>query len=163
MSIELIKTTQKSSKFLLTVCPDKKISSIYLNHAKGCNSWFSRKAVSILFISKHTQGGANLVPVAVPEICCLICPLNSKYLFFRTKSVILISSLVGIVCCFLLSTTSLWAFNPVSCDMLGYKPTTPAVAKIAFSGIEPKFRAFFINSYESLMYHHPFYIKGFMW
>ena len=43
--------------------------------------------------------------------------------------------------------------------MLGYKPVT----KIAFSGIEPKFRIFFIKSSESLMYDHFFYTKGHKW
>ena len=81
VSMELIKTTPKILKllkFLLTMCPDKKISSIYLNHTKGCISWVSRNTVSILSITNTRKVGANLVPTAVPEICCLICPLNSK-------------------------------------------------------------------------------------
>ena len=159
--MELIKTTQKSLKFLLTMCPDKKMQSIYLNYTKGGNSCVSRKAVSILSINRHAYGGANLVPILVPDICSLICPLNSKQLFFRTKSAILISLLVGILCCSLLSSTSLRAFNPVSCGMLGYKPTTSVLTKIAFWGIEPNFRVFFIKSPESLIYDHPLCIKSF--
>ena len=46
-------TMQKGLKFLLPMCPDKKILSIYLNYTKGYNSWVSRKAVSILSINKH--------------------------------------------------------------------------------------------------------------
>ena len=42
------------------------------------------------------------------------------------------------------------------------KRTTPAVTKIAFSEIEPKFRVFFIKWPEYLMYEHPLSIKGFM-
>ena len=85
VSMEFMKTTQKALKFLLTMCPNRKISSVYLNHTKGCNSWVSRKAVSILSIDKHAYGEANLLPIAVPEICCLIWPLlnltrNSYYL-----------------------------------------------------------------------------------
>ena len=97
VSMELIKTTKKSLKFLLTIVQIKNIVNISKPH-QGCNSWISRKAVSIFFLRKHAYGGANLVPVAVPEICYLICLLNLKQLFFRTKSAILISSLVGIVC-----------------------------------------------------------------
>ena len=43
--MELInKTMQKS-----LMSPDKKKTlSVYLNHTKGCNSWVSRKAASIL-------------------------------------------------------------------------------------------------------------------
>ena len=143
------------------MCPDKKISkAIYLNHTKGCNFWVSRKAVSIFYINKQTQGGANLVPIAVLEICCLIYPLYSKKLFFRTKSAILISSLVG-MCFSVLSSTSLRAFNPASCGMLGYKPTTSAVTKLVFSVIEPKFCVFLIKSPESLMFDDLLCIKGF--
>ena len=137
--------------------------SIYLNHTKGCFSWVSRETVSILSINKHASGGANLVPIVVPEIRCLIYLLSSKQIFFRTKSTVLISSFVGIVCFSLLSSTSIRAFNPASCGMLGYKSTMFVVTKIAFSGIEPISCFFFITSPESLMYDHPLRIKGFKW
>ena len=42
----------------------------------------------------HAYGGANLIPMAVPEICGLQSPLNSKYLFLSTNSAILTRSLV---------------------------------------------------------------------
>ena len=65
-------------------------------------------------------------------------------------------SFLVIVSSSLLSSTSLRAFNPALCGMLGYKPTTSTVAKIAFSRIEPKLRVCFIKSLESLMYDdHP--------
>ena len=35
----------------------KKISSIYLNHTKGCNSWVSKKKNSLNFIHKQTRIG----------------------------------------------------------------------------------------------------------
>ena len=51
------------------MCSDeKKTSSIYPNNTKGCNSWVSKKAVSILSISKQAYGEANVVPIAVTDI-----------------------------------------------------------------------------------------------
>ena len=47
----------------------KNISSIYLNHNHGLTSSKSRKSFSISSINKHGYGGANLVPMDVPEIC----------------------------------------------------------------------------------------------
>ena len=52
--------------------------SMYLNHTKGYNCCVSRKLSKNLFMKRHAYGGANLVPVAVPETCCLILLLNSK-------------------------------------------------------------------------------------
>ena len=155
--MELIDTTHKKLNFLLTMCLDKKLSlaSMYLNHTEGCNTWLSRKAVSILSINKQASGGGKLGTNTVQEICCLICPLNSKKLFFRIKSAIPISSSVGIACSSLLSSIFLRAFNPALCGMLGDKLTTSAVSKIAFSSIEPKLLVFLIKSPDSLMYKHP--------
>ena len=44
----------------------------------------------------QAYGGANLVPIAVPEICWNVSLLNSKNLLLNTNSAILIKSSVGI-------------------------------------------------------------------
>ena len=74
----------------------------------------------------QAYGGANLVPIAAPEICCLISLLNSKKLLLRTNSANLTRSLAGIfeVC------ASYLVFNvkiPSFCCMLGHRPTTSAL------------------------------------
>ena len=76
--MELIRLRKKVWSSYSPCVQIKKISLRYLNHTKRCNSWVSRKAVSVLSINKHAYRGANLVPIAVPEIFCLIYPLNSK-------------------------------------------------------------------------------------
>ena len=57
----------------------------------------------------------------VPEICCLMLPLNSKKLLFKTNSAMFKRSSVGIF------FSCLSAFNPTSCGILGHNPTTSAV------------------------------------
>ena len=47
----------------------KNMSSIYLNYNHDLTVSDSRKSFSILSINKDAYGGANLVPMAVPEIC----------------------------------------------------------------------------------------------
>ena len=47
----------------------KNMSSIYLNYNHGLTISESRNVFSILSINKHACGGANLVLMAVPEIC----------------------------------------------------------------------------------------------
>ena len=103
---------------------------MYLNHTKGCNCCVSRKLVSNLSMKRHAYGGANLVPIAVPETCCLILLLNSKKLFFNTNPAILTKSSVGIHFLSCLSKASLRALKPASWGMLGYNPTTSAVTKV---------------------------------
>ena len=44
----------------------------------------------------QAKGGLNLVPIAVPDFCCLIYPSNSKKIFLRTYSAICSMSSVGI-------------------------------------------------------------------
>ena len=97
-------------------------------------------------------GGANLRPIAVPESCCLILLLNSKKLFFKTNSVIIAKSSVGIYFLSCLSKASLKAFKLASWGMLSYNPTTPAASKIAFSGMVLRFLVFFMKSPASLIY-----------
>ena len=46
------------------------MSSMYLNHAKGFKVCVPRNSVSTLSMKIHVYGGANLVPMAVSEICC---------------------------------------------------------------------------------------------
>ena len=44
---------------------------MYLSHTKGVTVCVSRKSISTLSMKTHAYGGANLVPMAVPEICYL--------------------------------------------------------------------------------------------
>ena len=55
----------------------------------------------------QAYGGANVVPIAVPEICWNMSLLNSKKLLLNTNSAILIKSSVGIFFKSLLSRASL--------------------------------------------------------
>ena len=130
----------------------KKISPMYLTHSKGCNCYVSRKIVSNLFMERYAYGGVNLplllVAFAVPKTCCSILLLNSKKLFFNTNSAILTKSSVRIDFLSYLSNASLRAFEPASCGMLGYNPTTSVVTKIALSGIMLRFLVFFMKSPE---------------
>ena len=50
----------------------------------------------------------------------------------------------------LLSKASLSAIKPTSHGILGYKPTTSAVTRMAFSGIETRLLIFLMKSPESL-------------
>ena len=73
--------------------------------------------------------GANLIPIAVAEISCLISMLNSKKLFLRTNSANLTRSSFGI---FEEDCSSNLLFNaeiPSLCGMLGYRPTTSTVTR----------------------------------
>ena len=56
----------------------------YLNHAKGCNCCVSRILASKFSMRKHAYGGTDLVPIAVPETCCLTLILNSEKLLFNS-------------------------------------------------------------------------------
>ena len=114
------------------------MSSIYLSQTQRFKFYVVKKSVSNLSINMHTYGGANFVPMAVPEICCFIFESNSKKLFFRTNLAICRRSSVAI----LLSSRSFNLANnassPSACGILGYKPTTSVVTNIAFSGNLPR-------------------------
>ena len=60
--------------------------SMYLRHTKGLTVCVSRKSIATLSMKIHAYGGANLVPMAVPEIFCLTFESNSKKLFLSTNS-----------------------------------------------------------------------------
>ena len=47
----------------------KKTSSIYRKHTKGCKNWRSSNLISRSFMKIDAYDGANLVPIAVAEIC----------------------------------------------------------------------------------------------
>ena len=79
------------------------MTSIYLHHNHGLTisesrkSFFKKKRQEfILSINKHAYGGANLVPMAVPEIYRMILVSNSKKLFFDINSAIPTKSVGGI-------------------------------------------------------------------
>ena len=55
----------------------KNILSIYRNHTKGCKCRPSGNLVSKSLMKIQAHGGANLAPIAVPEICCFILLPNS--------------------------------------------------------------------------------------
>ena len=61
----------------------------------GCNCCVLRNLASISSMKKQAQGGANLVLIAVPDICPEIFSLNSKQLFLRRNSGIEMFSSVG--------------------------------------------------------------------
>ena len=78
----------------------------------------------------HTYIGADLGPIAGPEICCLVSPLNSG-----TNLAILTRSDVEKDSLFPRAYSN--AFKPSSWGILGIKSTTSAVFKPALSGILP--------------------------
>ena len=43
---------------------------MYLSHTEGVTVCVSRKSISTLSMKTHAYGGANLVPMPLPEICC---------------------------------------------------------------------------------------------
>ena len=81
----------------------------------------------------------------------LTFPLNSKNLFYKTISGIFIRPSVFIDFCTLLSKATLKACNPFSQWMLGYKPATSAVTKIAPPGVFWKYFTLFTKSPESFI------------
>ena len=103
----------------------------------------------------YAQGGANFVPIAVPEICWYTLVSNSKKLFFKTSFAILIRFSVGISLRVLWSKASLSALKPDSWVMLGYNPTTSAVNCRASLGIS-MFLILLLKSLESLTHEAPF-------
>ena len=111
----------------------------------------------------HEYVVANLVPVAVPDICCLTILLNSKLLCCNTKRAILIRSSVLKELFSLLSKASFKAFNPASWRILGYRAIKSDVTETAPSGILYNSFIWFIKSPESLIYDLPFCIRGLRW
>ena len=97
------------------------MSSMYLSHIKGFKVCVSRKTISTLSMKIHAYGGANLVPMAVPEICCLTFESNSKILFLSTNSAMSTKSADGTFLSDLSSNFSYSALSPASRGILGYK------------------------------------------
>ena len=89
-----VKILEKKLMFFFTVCPNKNISLIYRYRTNGRYSCVLRKSVSNLSMKIQVYVGVNLVPIAVPNMCCFTIPLNSKSLFSNTKRTFLIRSLV---------------------------------------------------------------------
>ena len=73
-------------KFYFSMRPYKKDVHRQYSTAKinGWRSWVLRKSVSVLSMQVKVYGGANLVPTAVPEICCLPV-INFKQIIFQNK------------------------------------------------------------------------------
>ena len=150
---------QKSLKSLLTMCLDKK-NIVDISKPYRRLFFLGFKKSSFHFIHKQTcvrwgklsnnSGTRNLLLnlFVKLEVVILQNKICHPYQFTCSNSVL--SSLIN--------------YFPKSFQsslMLGCKPTTSAITKIAFSGIEPKFRVFFIISHESLMYYHPLCFKSF--
>ena len=79
----------------------------------------------------HAYGGANFVPMTLPEICCFIFESNSKKLFFKTNLSIFRRSSVEILLSSRSSNLADNAFSASACEILGYKPAS-VVTNIAF-------------------------------
>ena len=60
------------------------MSLTYLNHIKGSCDWGCKNLILSSSINIQAEDGTNFVPIAVPEICFLTSPSNSK-LFSKTK------------------------------------------------------------------------------
>ena len=133
---------------------------MYLSHTKGFTTCVSRKSIATLSMKIHVYGGANLVPMAVPEICRLTFESNSKKLFLSTNSTMSTKSAVGTFLSDLSSNFSFSALSPISCGILGYKPTTSTVTKNAYSRILPRLLIFYKNSLVSFTYDFPDFITG---
>ena len=74
--------SKNSSSFSSLSFQIKKMSSMYLSHTEGFTASVSIQLFSTLSMKIHAYGGANLVPMAVPEISCLTFESNSKKLFW---------------------------------------------------------------------------------
>ena len=136
------------------------MSSVYLSHTKGFTTCVSRESISTLSMKIHAYVGANLVPVAVPEICCLTFGSNSKKLFLSTNSAMSTKSTDRSFLSDLSYNFSYSALSPESCGILGYKLTTSAVTKNASSGILPRLLITSKKSPVSFTYDFPDFITG---
>ena len=74
------------------------MSSIYLHQALGFFSTLLKIFSSKAAIKSIAYGGANLVRIAVPQICLLVLSENSKMLFFNTIQWVLSKCLLWPVC-----------------------------------------------------------------
>ena len=104
---------------------------MYLSHTKGFTACASRKSISTLSMKIHAYCGANLVPMAVPEICCLTFESNTNKLFLSTNSAMSTKSTDAT----LSDLSSNFSRSATLCGILGYKSTTSTVTKNASSGI----------------------------
>ena len=105
---------------------------MYLSHTKGFTACVSRKSISTLSMKIHAYCGANLVTMAVPEICCLTFESNSNKLFLSTNSAMSTKSTDAT---FLSDLPSNFSHSARLCGILGYKSTTSTVTKNPSSGI----------------------------
>ena len=78
---------------------------------KGFTVCVSRESISTLSMKIHAYGGANLVPTALPEICCLTFESNSKKLFLSTNSAVSNKSVDGT---FLFDLSSDFSYSALS-------------------------------------------------
>ena len=74
----LLRSSGKNFSFSSPCVEMKNVSSIYRYHPNSRYFCVLRKSVSNLSMKIQAYVGANLVPIAVPDICCLTIPLNSK-------------------------------------------------------------------------------------
>ena len=80
----LLRSSRKN--FFSSPCVQiKNISSIYQYHTNSRYSCIFRKSVSNLSMKIQAYIGANLVIVAVPDICSLTIPLNSNYFAIQNE------------------------------------------------------------------------------
>ena len=135
--------------------------SICISHAKGFTVCVSRKSVSSLFMKIHVYGRANLVPMAITEIC-LTSESNLKKLFLSTNSAVSTKSADGTF--FIWSSDFLYsALSRVSYRILVCKPTASPVTKNTPSGLLPRLLIFYKKSPVSLTYDFHDFITSWRW
>ena len=85
IKMELINILQECFTFILTISPNR-------NSIEAMRKVYTlvspKNYPSILSIYMQAYFGAHLVPIAVPEECCLMWPLNSKKLLFNINAAI---------------------------------------------------------------------------
>ena len=118
------------------------MSSMYLSHTKSFTACVSRKSISTSSLKIHAYGGANLVPMEIPEIYCLTFESNSKKLFVSRNSAMSIKSANRTFLSDLSSNFSYSALSPASCGILRHKPTTSAATENASSKTQPRLLIF---------------------
>ena len=73
-----IKFSKKTLKFLFATKPKKK-DVINISKPDHRFKFLTFKEICLyLYINMQVYGGAHFVPIAVPDNCCLIFPLNSE-------------------------------------------------------------------------------------
>ena len=73
-----LRSSRKNLRFSAPRVQIKNLSSIYWYHTNGRYSCVLRIFISNLSMKIQAYVDASLVPIAVPDICYLIIPLNSK-------------------------------------------------------------------------------------